>query len=99
MLHMVLNTHNAESCAFRSEEDEEALLGAFRRMEDAARAHDTEVKGVWANMASHTVFALVDAPNAHAVDALVRESGLIGRTDTRVYAVVDMETAMEAASR
>ncbi len=98
MLHVLVNTHNAESCAFRSAENQEALLQAFNRLEETAKSHDATVQGMWANMASHTVFGLFDAPNAHAVDDAVREAGLIGLTDSKVYAVVEMETAVERAS-
>jgi hypothetical protein len=49
-------------------------------------------------MASHTVFVLIDAPNAHVVDQIVRDSGPIGYTATTVYAVESMETAIDAVS-
>ncbi len=98
MLHMLVNTHSEDSCAFRSEENREALVAAFPGLSTAAAAHGGEVAGTWVNMASHTVFVLIDAPNAHAVDEIVRDSGLIGYTTTTVYAVETMETAIEAVS-
>ncbi len=99
MLHVLVNTHSAESCAFRSDENREALLPAFDRLGQAAEQHGSTVKDMWANMASHTIFALIEAPDAHAVDAAVRDAGLVGLTDSKVFAVVPMETAVKEASK
>ncbi len=87
MLHMLVNTHSAESCAFRNDENREALLPALSGLTDAASAQGASVQGVWVNRAAHTVFALVDATDAHAVDEVIRVAGLIGWTDSRVFAV------------
>ena len=95
MLHMIINTHTPESCAFRSEEHKSVLVGGFARLEEVARSKDAKVLGSWANLASHTVFFLIDAPTSHIVDDLLREAKLIGHTDTKVYAVHEMENALE----
>jgi uncharacterized protein with GYD domain len=88
MLHMIVNTHDPESCAFRSEADAAATVGAFDRFEQTAPEHGIEIKGSWINRPAHEAFVLVDAPDAHAVDTAVVASGLVGRTHTRVLAVV-----------
>lgn len=36
MLHMLVNTHSEDSCAFRSEENREVLVGGFTRFAEAA---------------------------------------------------------------
>lgn len=43
MLHMIVNTHNPESCAFRSKEEEE-FLGCcqFVALEDAMKSGENE---------------------------------------------------------
>lgn len=87
MLHMLVNTHSAESCAFRNEANREVLPAALQRIAETAATHGATVQGSWVNLASHTVFALVDAPSAHVMDDLIRDAGLIGHTDSRVYAV------------
>lgn len=96
MLHMLVNRHSEESCAFRSKENRETLLGGFAGLEKAAPSLGVTLEGTWVNMASHTVFALIDAPNAHVVDELIRDAGLVGHTDSTVFAVLPMDVAVEA---
>ncbi|MDH3397908.1 MAG: hypothetical protein OEM94_04235 [Acidimicrobiia bacterium] len=98
MLHMVVNTHSAESCAFRNEENKGKLTGGIGAMAEAAAAKGATLRDGWANMASHTVFALFEAPNAHVVDEVLRDAGLVGYTQSRVFAVETMETTLEAAA-
>ena len=93
MLHMIVNTHNAESCAFRPEA-QGVIPAALGKIEEAATSQGATVQGAWVNLASHHVFLLVDAPNAHAIDMILRESGLIGYTDTRVFAVNALQEAL-----
>jgi hypothetical protein len=88
MLHMVVNVHNPESCAFRSERDEELLSGAFDRLEEVGPEFGIEVKGSWVNPPSHEIFILVDAANTHAIDQALIKTGLIGRTHSRVLSVI-----------
>lgn len=97
MLHMIVNTHDAESCAFRNDELKETMTGGFGAMAEAAAAKGATLHNAWANMASHTVFALMEAPNGHVVDEVLRDTGLVGLTVSHVYTVNTMEVALEAA--
>jgi hypothetical protein len=98
MLHMIVNTHNPESCAFRSVEDGAALAGPFERFaEKIADAHQISVQGSWVNRPAHEIYMLVDAPNAHTIEEALLEAGLVGRTHSKVLSVVatqdvDVET-------
>lgn len=96
MLHMLVNTHSEDSCAFRNDENRQILMDGFNALEGAASANGAKLLDIWVNMASHTVFALFDAPNAHTVDELLRQAGLVGFTRSQVYAVEPMQTAMAA---
>ncbi len=87
MLHVVVNTHPEESCAFRSAEKRAGLIQGLEQLDAAAAANEGSVVGAWAAMAAHTIFVVVDAPNAHAVDNIVRDAGLVGATTTRTYPV------------
>ena len=98
MLHMVVNTHSAESCAFRNDENREKLTGGFNAMAEAASANGASLKEAWANMASHTIFALFEAPDAHVMDAVLRDAGVVGYTQSRVFAVNTMQTALDAVA-
>ena len=99
MLHMVVQTHAAEDCAFRSDEDRKVTTDAYSRLLEIAKQHGAQVLGAWANTGSHTTFALVNAPNAHVVNAVIEASGLVARVSTTVYAVTTLEAQIEAVSR
>ena len=89
MLHMIVNTHNPESCAFRSQSDGAAISEPFDRFaETVASAHGITLQGTWVNRLSHEIFILADAPNAHAIEEALLEAGLVGRTHSRVLSVV-----------
>ncbi|HVM11867.1 MAG TPA: DUF3303 family protein [Actinomycetota bacterium] len=89
MLHMVVNTHNPESCGFRGDEENRILEEAL----DAFKATGGEVslKGWWVHPPGHEIFMLVEAPNAHAVQGALLEAGLVGRTHSRILPVLSVE--------
>jgi hypothetical protein len=91
MKHIVVNTHNPESCAFRSDEDAAVVGAALDGFADAAAAEGVEVEAFWIDRAAHTFFIVVEAPNAHAVDAAVVRAGLVGRTHSDIHPVLSAE--------
>jgi len=95
MLHMVVNTHTPEDCAFRGEAEEKLLTGAFETFAEKGKAEGVQIRGSWVNRAAHEVFVLVEAPNAHAIELAMLQAGLVGRTHSRVLPVVDTDDAME----
>lgn len=99
MLHVAVNTHSEESCAFRGEPNRGALVGGFEKLQAIAGDHGATIHHIWTNMASHTVFFVIEAPDSHVVDRLFRDAGLVGRTTTRVYAVENFETAVAAVNK
>jgi hypothetical protein len=101
MKHMVVNTHNAESCAFRSEEDGKAMGAALDALGAAGSELGFTIDGFWINRSAHAFFILVDSPNAHVIDEALLAAGLVGRTHTEIFPVLTMEevrTAAEAQS-
>jgi len=97
MLHMLVNVHNPESCAFRSEQDDEVLTAALEQVGSISTDRGAALRNWWVNTGSHTFFILIDAPNAHVIDEIVREVGLTGRTHTQVYAVGDLGELMASS--
>ena len=91
MLHMVVNTHNPESCAFRGQDEGRVLSDAFDRLDEQAAEHGAMVKASWVNRGAHEIFMLVDAPNAHVIEEALLGAGLVGRTHSRVLSVVATE--------
>jgi hypothetical protein len=94
MLHMIVNTHSPESCAFRGKEEEELLAGAIERLKDSAPEHGLAFEGWWVNRAAHEIFMLVDSTNGHAIEDALLDAGLVGRTHTRILPVVAVDRAM-----
>ena len=97
MKHMVVNTHNAESCAFRSEEDEKAMGAAIDALGKSGTELGLTVDGYWVNRSAHAFFILIEAPNAHVIDEALLKAGLVGRTHTEIFPVLGMEEVREAA--
>jgi hypothetical protein len=95
MLHMIVNTHNPESCAFRGKEEEELLVGSIDRFTDSATATGLTIQGSWVSRASHEIFLLVDSPNVHAIEEALLAAGVVGRTHSRILPVVTVENAFE----
>ena len=59
MLHMVVNSHNPESCAFRGPEEEQLLSSALDAFEQSAAGAEVTIQGSWVNRAGHEIFFLV----------------------------------------
>jgi hypothetical protein len=97
MKHMVVNTHNAESCGFRSEEDGTVIGGAFEGFGKAAAEASISVDEFWVNRAAHTFFILLDAPNAHVIDEVLLKAGFVGRTHSEVFPVLTLQQVRDAA--
>jgi hypothetical protein len=95
MKHMLVNTHNAESCGFRSEEDGNAIGAAI----DGLMKSGLTVDHFWINRAAHAFFIVVDAQNAHEIDEGLLKAGLVGRTHTEIFPILTMEEVREAAQR
>jgi hypothetical protein len=89
--YMVINRHAPESCAFRGEDEAQHLEPAFERLEQLASEHGVHIEGRWINPPGHEAFLLVDAPDPHTIDGLLVESGLVGRTHTRIVSVLAID--------
>ena len=96
MKHMVVNTHNAESCAFRGEEEGNFMAGALDAIGKAFADQGGTVDGFWINRSAHTFFMLIDAPNAHAIDEALLKAGMVGRTHTELFPVLDADEVRAA---
>lgn len=99
MLHLLINTHNPESCAFRDDGAANVLKEGANRLGEVAEARGARLEQLWVNRAAHKFFALIEAPDAHTVDDLIVECGWIGHTDSEVFAVMSMQAAIESHER
>jgi hypothetical protein len=99
MLHMVVNTHNAESCAYRGEAEDQALTQPLKQFGAGNPDLELTLVGTWVNRASHEIFMLVDAPNGHVIEQALIETGVLGRTHSRILPVVDTQKLIEEEER
>ena len=95
MLHLVVATHGPETCAAIVPEFREKALFAKQQMGEVTKALGITVQGAWTNMAGHTVYFLLDAPNAHVVNQMAMDLQLTHWNTVVVNPVVTLEQAME----
>ena len=94
MLHMVVATHGPDTCAAVVPEVAEMAKAGFQQIGEAAKKLGITVQGTWTNMPAHTLYILVDAPNAHVVSQLFRDIHLMDWNTVVVNPVVTLQEAM-----
>ena len=97
MLHMVVATHGPATCAATVPEVAEMARAGFGRMGENSERLGITVQGAWSNMPAHTIYILVDAPDAHAVNQLSRDIHLMDWNTVVVNPVVTLPEAIGAA--
>jgi hypothetical protein len=96
MLHMVVATHGPDTCAAVVPEVTEMAKAGFQQIGEAAKKLGITVQGIWTNMSAHTLYILVDAPNAHVVGQLSRDIHLMDWNTVVVNPVVPLQEAMDS---
>ena len=94
MLHMVVATHGPDTCAAVIPRVTEMAKAGFQQIGEAAKKLGITVQGTWTNMPAHTMYILVDAPNAHVVSQLSRDIHLMDWNTVVVNPVVPLEEAV-----
>ena len=96
---MLIYRHSPDDCAFRDDTSREALMSGLDSLSVTASEQGASVEGIWLNMAAHTIFVLIDAPDAHSVDRAIRDANLIGRTSSEVFAVMTFQALKDINMR
>jgi len=91
---MVVMSHTPESCGHRNAENRTAFGDGFQRLGPSVASHSASIAGAWINSAVHRHFIVIDAPDAHTVNAILVESGLLSHTTAEVTAVTDFAEAL-----
>jgi hypothetical protein len=73
MLYMVVATHNTGDCPMTNLEVRNKTLAASKRSPEVSKSLGITQQGSWTNLANHTVYTLIDAPNAHAISQMMQE--------------------------
>jgi muconolactone delta-isomerase len=68
-------------------------------MDEVTKVLDITVQGAWTNMPGHTIYFLVDAPNAHVVNQMLAELHIMDWNTVVVNPVVTLEEALEKIKR
>jgi hypothetical protein len=88
MLHMVIIKHSPESCPGRPGNEE--IVPCLNKLQALLDERSIKAIGRWADPPGHVNYAVLDAPDAHAVQQAIMESGLGAHTSTEIRPVLDM---------
>jgi len=99
MLHLVVATHGPETCAAVVPELKDKVLSNFQRMGEVTKALGITVQGAWTNMPGHTLYFLLDAPNAHVVNQMTMDLHLMDWNTVVVNPVTTLQEAIERAQK
>jgi len=73
MLHMLVATHGADTCAYAVPALRDKALSALKRRDEVVKKLGITIQGAWTNMPGHTIYMICDAPNAHVVNQMAME--------------------------
>ena len=99
MLHMMLTTHGPDTCSAVVPAIRDIAMEGFQKMEERAKALGITIQGSWANMPAHVIYMVVDAPNAHVVNQLARESRLMEWNTVTVNPILTLDEAIGIATQ
>jgi len=89
MLYIAIVTHSPESCPAR--EENAAIHPCLNTMSELLTARGVKMVGRWADPPAHVNYMVLDAPDAHVIQAVLMESGLFLHTTTELRPVLPME--------
>ena len=99
MLHMVVATHGPETCALLVHEIGDKALTALERMDEVAKGHGANMEGGWSDMSGHTIYMVIDAPNAHIVNQMMMELQFTEWNKVAIHPVVAMRDIAPAVRK
>ena len=94
MLHVVVLTHGPQTCPGVDHQLAHQVMEQGARMDEVFKANGCTTQGVYVDRSNHSSWAIVDAPNGHAVDKSLREAGLVDWNVATVHPVVPIQEAM-----
>jgi hypothetical protein len=98
MLHMVLMTHQPDTCAAASHEAGEMLRKARSDLQAAGKRLQVDVRGWWVDPPAHVFFMLADAANGHVINSFVEELELFHWNTIDVHPVQTVDEALPLAA-
>ena len=98
MLHMIVMTHGAETCAAINKTSSEMLKTAMSRMDEVLKKYQCFIQGAWVDPPAHAFYIVADAPNAHVVNQVMEDLKFMHWNTVDVHAIVKLEDAMGLAA-
>ncbi len=90
LLHMLILRHTPETCPAANPSMREKSSARLQQLHTGAPEHGAKVVGSWADVAGHTFFFVVEAPNAHVISQMVTQLELFHWSTMELRPVVGM---------
>jgi hypothetical protein len=94
MLHMVIATHSPESCPMANKSLREKIGANNQRVPEVMKKYNVTSSGSWTFIGGHLIYMMVDAANAHVVNQMLIELGIMEWNTVVINPVVTMQEAM-----
>ena len=98
MLHLVTAIHSPDICPAASDSAKEIAMPGIAALASKTTPNDIKLVGSWASMPGHTLYAVVDAPNAHLVNEFFVQEGFGSYSTVNVIPVVDIDELYQRLS-
>jgi hypothetical protein len=96
---MMIAVHGPDTCAASVPEVRDNMLPHLRQLTAIAQKQGATLQGAWADMPAHTLYFLVDAPNAHVVNQVAMDAHLMDWNTVTVQPVITFDQAMGSAEQ
>jgi hypothetical protein len=93
MLHMVVMTHGADTCAAALKGPGEMADMAIEQIGAVSKKHNVAVQGWWVDPPGHVFFMLAEAPSAHALTELMIELKLFHWNTVQIHPIMTVTEA------
>jgi hypothetical protein len=89
MLHLVTLSHTPDACPGKPGNEE--IHPCMQKMNEAFEKAGIRSVGRYADPAGHLNWLVMDAPNAHAIQQVIMESGLLFHARAEIRPVLSMD--------
>ncbi len=96
MLYMVIATHSPESCPMSNATVRQKTVVNNQKVVELTKKYNVTQQGSWTFFGGHVIYMLVDAPNAHVINQMLMELGIMEWNTVVINPVITMQEAMAA---
>lgn len=99
MLHMIVMTHEPDTCAASNAASGEMARKGFEQLDATAKKHQVTVQGRWVDPPAHVFYIVADAPNAHVINSIMTELKFFHWNTIDIHPIITVEDAMSLTKR